>query len=101
MCNCPTRTAVLGDVIPAAVLVEVVDADDISADIFIRAGFGGPLFPSLHPAIPAVRPRDRNDVVARRIDSVDVHLVAGTQRHLAASRRDGRLTAPNRDAGVA
>ena len=91
---------VAGHVLPAAVLVQVIRADNFGAHVPVRPRVGPAAVPLADPLIPGVGPRERHDVVAGRVEAFDIDRFARLDGDLAAARRHGRAAATHGDARI-
>ncbi len=87
--------AVLRRLLPPPVRIEIRDAEDVLAREVVRHDAVTPALARVHPSIPRIGQRQREDVVFGLVDAVDVHRLARAHDHFPAARRDARLAAPH------
>ena len=74
--------AVLRRLLPLSVRIEIRDAEDVLAREVVRHDAVTPALARVHPSIPRIGQRQREDVVFGLVDAVDVHRLARAQRSL-------------------
>src|SRR5438105_14946020 len=75
--------SVIAHLLPSAVVVEVVRAHDVGADVPVRARAGPTSVALVDPLVPGVGSAERDDVVTGRIDPLDIHPFARVQGNLS------------------